>query len=114
MRRLLATRDSLAECVHTSLKNLCDSKETSLLWNLINVYVLTPDTSLVWTQYLDNLWMLLKLVNFDTLTPQQALVLAAENLEHGRYNTNTLRLSLELLSVDDLTGMAGYLYEQYK
>ena len=73
--KLLATRDSLAECLHTALRKLCDSTITSLLWNIIASYRSEAEFE-VWDKYLDNVWNLLKLVDHVTITYEQELLLA--------------------------------------
>ena len=112
--RLLATRESLSECVHTALRKLCDSKQSSLLWNIIalkcNDFNREREGD-VWTNYLDNLWKLLKLVDNESFTTSEALVLAATELGYGNYEVNIFSLAVECLSDQDLYGMAGYLYE---
>lgn len=49
--KLAVTREDLAEALHTALRKCCDSRPTTLLWNMI--YVIDGG---VWQLYLDHVW----------------------------------------------------------
>jgi len=57
-KKLVATRETLAELLHTALRKLGDSTPTSLAWNLINSYVTSSDEKgyQVWKNYLEFVW----------------------------------------------------------
>jgi len=92
------------------LKQLCESKPTSLAWNIITLFNNDPRLD-VWDKYLDNVWGLLKSVDHDSFTYEQALLIAATQIENGIYEQNILKLSIQALNKYDLAGMGGYLYE---
>lgn len=111
MKKLIDTRETLAESLHTALRKLCDSTETSIAWNLIGSYTngqnqLGHD---VWVQYLDFVWEGLPYVS-DTTTYQDVLSCSAERLPYTCYESNVLRLVFSLFNDSDFTSMGGFLY----
>lgn len=110
--KLVATREDLAESLHTAMRKLCDSTVTSLAWNLINSYTNGNNEfgRDVWSEYLDFVWEGLPYVS-DTITYMQVLKCAGERIPYTSYEGNSLRLTFALFTEEDFNNMGGFLYE---
>lgn len=100
-------RENLGEALHSALRKLCDSKPTSLAWNLIHVL---PGE--IWGSYLDHVHARLK----DAPADRRALVLRKASLDWDYSGTPakaTLHCTFEMFDEIDWTAYAGYLDSVY-
>ena len=132
------SRDTLGESLHVALRKACDSKPTSLLYNIVSAL-----PSSIWGEFLDVVWQGLRIQKFTAKTAPAALKKAALDYDGFKFTlpersnlskiTKTLpesetagrtddeirserdqwrrmlKLSLELLDDDDWAGFAAYL-----
>lgn len=91
-------RSELGYCIHVSLRKSCDSKATSLAWNLIGM----KEFNDAWGRYLDLVWS-----SMESYRVYESLRDAINDLPYTDSHCASLRLVLELLDNDDWDGLCS-------
>ena len=106
-QHLAISRDDLGPYLHTALRKTCDSKPTSLLYNVIH---LCPDDD--WSGFLDRLWEGLN--DHPQAHPGGDLltVLRIAAADFGTAGRNALKLSIDLLSDADAAAMLSWIWKK--
>lgn len=95
-------RHCLGECLHVALRKGCDSKPTSLAWNIINIL----DRE-AWGSYLDAVWAGLATCQAAREIPAMLKRVGCD-LTGGNAGRNALRLAFEFFDDLDWRGYASY------
>lgn len=93
-------KDDIMYMLSTSLRKYCDSKITSLAYNLIHIEVFRD----AWLEYVDLVWIELGMPN---ATVPDALRLAAEKITNGNKYRNAIKCTLYLFDSDDWLSTAA-------
>ena len=107
-------RECLGECLHAALRKCCDSKPTTLLWNVVGLL-----DEKVWELYLDHIWVALQVADKTGVKLAEALKEASLSFEDAvsgqkrrdfpSHHFYVFVGTLELLSAEDWQGYAAFL-----
>lgn len=116
VHKLRTDRDGLGECLHAALRKCCDSKVTSLLWNVIGLL-----DEKVWEMYLDHVWVRLQVAektgtDFSHVLKEASLSFEdevyrrpAERRQINNQHLSVLALTFELMATEDWEGYVAFL-----
>lgn len=100
------TRNDLGYILHTALRKGCDSKESSLCWNVVNY----DDFDKEWKAFLDIVWSNLESREIPAL--ESCLVKSIDSMDFGTVKKNIFMLSFQILTEADLEGIACFIGEK--
>jgi hypothetical protein len=117
-KKLLIDKEYLSEALHVALRKACDSKPTSLMWNLI--YLADGEE---WELYLDHVYVqLIVACTKDEPLPLalKAASLSFSNALHASRRTQKINhhvvtcwdITFEMMSTADWEGYAAYLLRE--